>query len=247
MRMDLLNTQVDNLSMEEALDEIERLIALNKNAYVVTPNVDHIVQLERGGKLCDVYAQADLIVTDGKPLIWISKLYGTPIKEKISGSDLFPLLCQRAAQKGYKLFFLGAAEGVAAKAAQKLTAKFPGLQVVGTYSPPMGFERDSQELTKIQTMIKEARPHILIVGLGCPKQEYFIYDNREQLGVPVSLGLGASLDFEAGNVKRAPKWMSDHGLEWLYRAMSEPKRLAKRYLVDAVEIAPIVWKYRKRK
>lgn len=247
MRMDFLNTQVDNLTMDETLDRIEQLISLNKNAYVVTPNVDHIVQLERGGELCEVYQEADLILTDGKPLIWISKLYGTPIKEKISGSDLFPLLCQRAAQKGYKMFFLGAAEGVAAKAAENLTAKYPGLQVVGTYSPPFGFEKNNDELVKIYDMIKNAQPHILVVGLGCPKQEKFIYNHRDALGVPISLGLGASLDFEAGNIKRAPKWMSDHGLEWLYRAVSEPKRLAKRYIVDAIEIAPIVWKYRKRK
>ncbi len=247
MRMDFLNTQVDNLTMEQTLDEIERLIALNKNAYVVTPNVDHIVQLERGGVLCNIYKDADLILTDGKPLIWISKLYGTPIVEKISGSDLFPLLCQRAAEKGYKMFFLGAAEGVAAKAAENLTAKYPGLQVVGTYSPPVGFEKNSREMAKIEEMIKTAAPHILVVGLGCPKQEKFIYNNRERLGVPIALGLGASLDFEAGNIKRAPKWMSDHGMEWLYRAVSEPKRLAKRYLTDAVEIAPIVWKYRKGK
>ena len=247
MRMEFLNTQVDNLTMDETLDRIEQLISLNKNAYVVTPNVDHIVQLERGGELCDIYQEADLILTDGKPLIWISKLYGTPIKEKISGSDLFPLLCQRAAQKGYKMFFLGAAEGVAAKAAENLTAKYPGLQVVGTYSPPFGFEKNNDELVKIYDMIKNAQPHILVVGLGCPKQEKFIYNHREALCVPISLGLGASLDFEAGNIKRAPKWMSDHGLEWLYRAVSEPKRLAKRYIVDAIEIAPIVWKYRKRK
>lgn len=247
MRMDFLNTRVDNLTMNEALTRIEELIALDKNAYVVTPNVDHIVQLEHGGELCQIYQQADLILTDGKPLIWISKLYGTPIKEKISGSDLFPLLCQRAAQKGYRMFFLGAAPGVAAKAAENLTAKYPGLEVVGVCSPPVGFEDDSEEMAKIEKMIKAAKPHILVVGLGCPKQEKFIFRNRDRLGVPISLGLGASLDFEAGNIKRAPKWMSDHGLEWLYRAASEPKRLAKRYIVDAVEIAPIVWKYRKGK
>lgn len=247
MRMDFLNTQVDNLTMDEALAAIDRLIAENKNAYVVTPNVDHIVQLERGGVLCDIYAGADLILTDGKPLIWISKLYGTPIKEKISGSDLFPLLCAMAAQKGYRMFFLGAAEGVAAKAAENLTAKYPGLQVVGTYSPPVGFEDNKEQMAQIEEMIKAAAPHILVVGLGCPKQERFIFNNKDRLGVPISLGLGASLDFEAGSIKRAPKWMSDHGLEWLYRAVSEPKRLAKRYIVDAVEIAPIVWKYRKRK
>ncbi len=241
-----MNTEIDNLTMNEAIDAIDRLIQLNKCSYVVTPNVDHLVQLERGGELCEVYKNADLILADGKPLIWISKYYGTPIKEKISGSDLFPLLCQMATQKDYKMFFLGAAEGVAAKAAENLKIKFPGLQVVGTYSPPMNFEKNPEEMEKILQMIHEAKPHILIVGLGCPKQELFILHNREKLNVPVSLGLGASLDFEAGNVKRAPKWMSNHGLEWLYRIFQDPKRLIKRYLVDDLKILPMVRKYKKK-
>ena len=110
--------------------------------------------------------------------------------------------------------------------------KYKGLNVVGAYSPPYGFEKDEMEMAKIEKMIKDANPHILIVGLGCPKQELFIFHNKERLGVPVSLGLGASLDFEAGNIKRAPKWMANHGLEWLFRITQDPKRLAKRYLVD---------------
>ena len=243
-RMKFMNTEVDNLTMEEALQEIDKLIKQNKNAYVVTPNVDHIVQLERGGELCEVYKNADLILTDGKPLIWISKWYGTPIKEKISGSDLFPQLCALAAEKGYRMYFLGAAEGVAAKAAENLMKRFPGLQVVGTYSPPFGFEKDEAEMEKIKRQIKEVAPHILIVGLGCPKQELFILHHKDELGVPLSLGLGASLDFEAENIKRAPKWMADHGLEWLFRITQDPKRMAKRYLVDDRKILKLVIKYR---
>lgn len=243
-RMKFMNTEVDNLTMDETLVEIDKLIQENKNAYVVTPNVDHIVQLERGGELCKAYKDADLILTDGKPLIWISKWYGTPIKEKISGSDLFPLLCKMAAEKGYTMYFLGAAEGVAAKAAENLMKKYKGLNVVGTYSPPYGFEKDEVELAKIEKMINEVHPHILIVGLGCPKQELFILHNKDRLGVPLSLGLGASLDFEAGNIKRAPKWMADHGLEWLFRITQDPKRMAKRYLVDDLLILELAIKYR---
>lgn len=244
-RMKFMNTEIDNLTMKEALCKIDCLIRQNKNAYVVTPNVDHIVQLEEGGELCEVYEHADLILTDGKPLMWIAKWYKTPIKEKISGSDLFPLLCGLAARRGYKMFFLGAAEGVAAKAAENLKKRYPGLNVVGTYSPPFGFEKDENEMTKIEDMIHQAAPHILIVGLGCPKQEKFIYHNREKLGVPISLGLGASLDFEAGNVKRAPKWMSNCGLEWVYRITQDPKRMAKRYYND-FKIVKIAAKYRKK-
>lgn len=245
-RMKFMNIEIDNLTMKEALIRIDELIRENHNAYVVTPNVDHLVQLERGSQLSDVYKNADLILTDGKPLVWISRWYKTPIKEKVSGSDLFPRLCYLASKKGYRMYFLGAAEGVAAKAAENLKKRFPGLQVAGTYSPPFGFEKDEDEMRKIKAQIKEADPHILIVGLGCPKQEFFIYNNKDELGVPVSLGLGASLDFEAGNKKRAPKWMADLGLEWMYRMLQEPGRLVKRYLVDDMKIIGMAIKYWKK-
>lgn len=247
MRMDFLNTRVDNLTMEEALVKTQKLIEENKTAYVVTPNVDHIVVMEKDEEFSKLYREADLILTDGKPLIWISKLYGTPIKEKISGSDFFPELCGLAAKQGYSIFILGAAEGIAAKAAKNLQKKYPGLQIAGTYSPPFAFEENEEELQKIQDMIRAANPTILAVSLGSPKGEKFIYRHKDAYGVPLSISIGATIDFEAGNVKRAPKWMSDHGLEWLYRMTKEPKRLAKRYVVDAVEILPIAWKYRKGK
>lgn len=244
-RIKFMNTEIDNLTMQQALEEIDRLIKEKKCAYVVTPNVDHIVQLETNKELQEVYANASLILTDGKPLLWIAKWYGTPIKEKISGSDLFPLLCKMSAKKNYTMFFLGAAEGVAAKAAENLSKRYKGLQVVGTYSPPYGFEKNQVEMEKIKTMIQEAAPDILIVGLGCPKQEKFMYHHCKTIGVPISLGLGASFDFEAGNIKRAPKWMADHGLEWLFRITQDPRRMAKRYLVDDRKIFGLAIKYRK--
>ena len=145
-RIKFMNTEIDNLTMQEALKEIDKLIKERKCAYVVTPNVDHIVQLETNKELQAVYANASLILTDGKPLLWIAKWYGTPIKEKISGSDLFPLLCKMAAEKKYTMYFLGAAEGVAAKAADNLMKRYKGLQVVGTYSPPSGSENDQTEM-----------------------------------------------------------------------------------------------------
>lgn len=243
-RIKFMNIEIDNLTMEETLEAINSLIQQKKNAYVVTPNVDHLVKIENGSELIKAYEGADLILTDGKPLLWIAKWYNTPIKEKISGSDLFPKLCKLAADKGYTMFFLGAGEGVAIKAAKNLEKKFKGLRVVGTYSPPFGFEKNINELDKIEKIIKGKKPDILIVGLGCPKQELFIYNNRERLNVPISLGLGASLDFEAGNIKRAPKWMSNFGLEWLFRITQDPKRLAKRYLVDDRKIIKMALKYK---
>lgn len=243
-RIKFMNTEIDNLTMKETLDEIDKLILKNDKSYVVTPNVDHIVQLETDVELKNIYRDASLILADGKPLLWISKWYKTPIKEKISGSDLFPLLCEMAAKKGYSMFFLGAAEGVAAKAAENLKKKYNGLKIVGTYSPPYGFEKDEIESEKIIDMVKEAHPDILILGLGSPKQEKFVYHYCKDLGVPISLGLGASLDFEAGNIRRAPKWMSDHGLEWLYRLIKEPKRMFKRYIIDDCKIVKLIIKYK---
>lgn len=243
-RIKFMNTDIDNLTMAETLNEIEKLIQKKNCSYVVTPNVDHIVRLEKDEELQKVYKNASLILTDGKPLIWISKWYKTPIKEKISGSDLFPRVCQLAANKNYTMYLLGAAEGVADTAARNLMKKYPGLNIVGTYSPPFGFEKNEQEMNKIKTQIQDVHPDILIVGLGCPKQEKFMYYHCKELGVPISFGLGASIDFEAGNIKRAPKWMSNHGLEWLYRFSKQPKRLFKRYFVDDLKIIQVARKYR---
>ncbi|MBE5881057.1 MAG: WecB/TagA/CpsF family glycosyltransferase [Lachnospiraceae bacterium] len=244
-RMQFMNTEVDNITMQEALDAIENLIGQKKNAYVVTPNVDHIIKLEHDKEFKEVYDNADLILVDGKPLLWFAKWYKTPIVEKISGSDLFPKVCEMAAKKNFTMFFFGAAEGVADKAAENLKKKYSGLQVVGTYSPPLGFEKKPEELQKAINLVRQASPDILIAALGSPKQEKFVYKYRDELQVPVSLGLGASIDFEAGNVKRAPKWMSNAGLEWFYRLLKEPKRMFKRYIIDDMKIFKLAVKYKK--
>ena len=242
-RMRFLNTEVDNLTMEAAICKINELIVNKKPSYVVTPNVDHIVKLEEDKEFQEVYKSADLILTDGMPLIWISKLKKKPIKEKVSGSDLFPKVCKMAADKGYKVFLLGAAEGVADKAADNLRKKYEGLNIIGTYSPSYGFENKEDEIKHIIRIINDIKPDILAVGLGAPKQEKFLYKYRNKLNVPISLAIGATIDFEAGNVSRAPKWMQNSGLEWFYRLLKEPKRMFKRYLVDDIKIIKIVKKY----
>lgn len=242
-RMKFLNTEIDNLTMMEAIQKIEQLILNKKPSYVVTPNVDHIVKLETDKEFQKVYKEADLILTDGMPLIWISKIKKTPIKEKVSGSDLFPEVCKLSANKGYKVFLLGAAKGIAIKAAENLKLKYDGLNIVGTYSPSYGFENNEDEIEQIIEMINEVKPDVLAVGLGAPKQEKFLYKFRNRLNVPVSLAIGASIDFEAGNINRAPKWMQRLGLEWSYRLIKEPKRMFKRYLVDDLKIFKIILKY----
>lgn len=242
-RIKFLNTEVDNLTIEEAINSIDNLIQNKKPSYVVTPNVDHIVKLEEDLEFKQVYKNAALILTDGMPLVWISKLKGHKIKEKVSGSDLFPRVCELAATKGYKIFLLGAAEGIAAKAADNLKRKYKNLNVVGTYSPSYGFEKNEEEIKYIIDLISKDKPDILAVGLGAPKQEKFLYKYNKKLNVPVSLAIGASIDFEAENIKRAPKWMQNIGLEWFYRLCKEPKRMYKRYLVDDIKIVKLVIKY----
>ncbi|WP_084108923.1 WecB/TagA/CpsF family glycosyltransferase [Clostridium cavendishii] len=241
--MNFLNTKIDNVTMEESLRIIDDFIHDGKYHYVVTPNVDHIVKLEEDNEFKLVYENADLILTDGMPLIWISKLKKKPIKEKVSGSDLFPNICKLAAEKGYKVFLLGAAEGVAKNAASKLMERYKGLKIVGTYSPKYGFEKSVDEIKRIISIVNEAKPDILAVGLGAPKQEKFIYTYENQLKVPVSLAIGAAIDFEAGNMKRSPRWMQKSGLEWFYRLMKEPKRMFKRYIIDDMKIIKILAKY----
>ena len=244
-RINFLNTYVDNLTMQEAVDKAEQLIAQDGCSYVVTPNLDHIVILEDDQEFAEVYSNADLVLADGKPLIWISKLLKNPIKEKISGSDFFPHMCEMCANKGFSIFILGAAEGVAEKAAENLCKKYQGLKIVGTYSPPFGFEKNENELKVIESLIRNARPDVLAVSLGSPKGEKFIYKHLKEYGVSLGISIGATIDFEAGNVKRAPKWMADSGLEWLFRITQDPNRLVKRYWNDAIKIIPIIRKYRK--
>lgn len=243
-RIKFLNTEVDNLTMDEAVQRVDELVHLGRPSYVVTPNLDHICLLEKDTEFAEVYKNADLILTDGKPLIWISKLRKQPIKQKISGSDFFPKVCEMAAKEGYGIYILGAAEGVADKAAKNLINRFHNLSIVGTYSPSYGFEKSKDEIEKIMNLVREAKPDILAVSLGSPKGEKFIYKYLMDMKVPVSMSIGATIDFEAGNVKRAPKWMSEHGLEWLFRISQDPKRMIQRYARDAKEIIPIMMRYK---
>ena len=232
MKQNIFNIMIDNITMNECIEKIDKLINDGKYHYVVTPNVDHIVKLQNDSYFLNVYKEADMVLTDGMPLIWYSKLIGNPIIEKISGSDLFPKVCELSASKGYRIFLLGAAEGIAEIAKRNLQSKYNGLKIVGTYSPEYGFENDFNKINEIINMINHYKPDILAVGLGAPKQEKFIYRYKDKLKVPISLAIGATIDFEAGNIKRAPKWMRNIGMEWFYRLIKEPKRMYKRYIVD---------------
>lgn len=241
----LLNTYISNMDVDETLSAIENMISTGEKNYVVAINVDVVIKIEEDSYLKEITDSADMVLVDGKPLVWISKLYKRPVKAKISGSDLVPLLCEKAAQKGYSIFIIGGKEGVAKQAKYNLEKNLPGIKIVGTYAPPLGFEKNMSELNHINNIISEVHPDLLIACFGCPKQEKWIYENYQKYDAKVSICAGATVDFLAGNVKRAPKWMSNHGLEWFYRFTKEPKRMFKRYFVDDMKIAKLVWKYRR--
>lgn len=243
-KQSLLNTNINNLTMSETIEEIENMISSNKKSYVVAINVDVVMKIENDSYLKEIVDKADLVLVDGQPLVWISKHHGKPLKSKISGSDLVPLLCEVAAQKKYSVFIIGGKEGIAEQAKKRLENKLKGINIVGTYAPPIGFEKDNIELTKINKMISEAKPDLLIACFGCPKQEKWIYENINKYDAKVSICAGATVDFLAGNVKRAPKWMSNHGLEWFYRFLQEPNRMFKRYFIDDVRIIKLIKKYK---
>ncbi len=227
----IAGVRIDDLDFDDVVEAIVAHAARGSvPAYVVTPNAHHVGLLQRDALLREIYEHAFLVVPDGVPLLWAAALLGMHLPERVNGTDLFEALCARAAQEGLRVFLLGGREGAAAAAAARLSARNPMLDICGISCPPMNFEKRPDDCKRILAAINAARPHILFVGLGAPKQEYWMYRNREQLDVPVSLGIGVSFELVGGIVPRAPRWMQRTGLEWLYRLCAEPGRLWKRYI-----------------
>src|ERR1035438_6824570 len=231
-RVDILGTRVDNVSMAESLGRIATAVESDVYAYAVTPNVDHVMRLRRDGYFRKIYESADLVVPDGVPLVWASRLLGKSLKERVNGTDLFENACELAAERGYKLYLLGGNPGAAMKAGACLRIKYPTLRIVGSLCPEFGFDEDPSQNSKIQDQIRQSGADILFVGLGAPKQEQWIYQYARGSGVRFAVGIGISFSFVAGELSRAPVWMQRSGLEWLWRLISEPRRLWKRYLVE---------------
>jgi N-acetylglucosaminyldiphosphoundecaprenol N-acetyl-beta-D-mannosaminyltransferase len=233
-RVRLLNVEIDNLTLKELLESIRF------GGFVITPNVDLIMKLQRNQAFFEAYQAADYRICDSQILMYVARFLGTPFREKICGSDLFPAFYRYYSDdRNMRIFLLGGAAGVAAQAQQKINAKVGREMIVAAHSPSFGFEQDPQECAAIIQRINESGATVLAVGLGAPKQELWITQHRHRLpNIKVFLAIGATINFEAGSVTRAPQWLSDVGLEWLYRLMCEPKRLWKRYLGDAI---PFFW------
>jgi N-acetylglucosaminyldiphosphoundecaprenol N-acetyl-beta-D-mannosaminyltransferase len=236
-RVELFGVSIDPLRMDQAVGQIFAWVAEPgpRCQYVVTPNVDHIVMLQEHAGLQAAYEDAGLVLADGTPVLWSSRLLRQPLPQRVAGSDLVPSLFDATSdERPLRVYLLGAAPGVAERAAANIRRRWPAVDVVGTYSPPLGFEHSASETDAILARVADARPDVLVVGLGAPKQELWVHRHREQLPAKVALCVGATIDFLAGERTRAPLWMRHAGLEWLYRVASEPKRLAVRYARDAI-------------
>lgn len=231
----LMNVYVNNLTMMESVNRIHDMIREKQTSYVVEVNVDVVMKMEKDPYLKKISDEADLTLVDGQPLVWISKMKGnTPIREKISGSDLVPELLDELSRENRSVFILGGLGDTAKKAAKKVKKHYPGMSIAGTYAPPLGFEKDAKEIEKINHLVAKTHPDLLLACFGCPKQEKWIYENYKKCGAIVSVCAGATVDFLAGNIKRAPRWISQCGLEWFYRFLKEPRRLFKRYFIDDI-------------
>jgi N-acetylglucosaminyldiphosphoundecaprenol N-acetyl-beta-D-mannosaminyltransferase len=227
----ILGVPFDQVTIGEAVQIIGQMIESRRPHYVVTPNVDFLVQAMGDAALHRILFNADLVVCDGMPLVWASRWMGNPLPERVAGADLVPRLIEVAEQKGHRLFLLGATPEANEQAVANLRRSHPRLVVAGYYSPPFRplLEMNHEE---IAARIREAKPDLLLVCFGCPKQEKWIAMNYRSLGVPVVMGVGATIDFLAGRVRRAPKLMQQTGTEWVFRLAQEPRRLFRRYLMD---------------
>lgn len=238
-QVEILNIAIDNISVSDFLAQLQQGV-------VFTPNVDHLMKLQKDEDFVKAYDKADFRVCDSQVLLMASKFLGRPIQAKISGSDLFPLFCEHHRHnENIKIFLLGGAEGVAAQAQTRINARIGREIIVQSHSPSFGFEKNEDECQRILDMIRQSPANVLVVGVGAPKQEKWIAKYKDQLpSIDIFMAVGAAIDFEAGNKPRAPELISKLGLEWLYRLASEPKRLWKRYLLDDFPFLWLIFKER---
>ncbi len=230
-RVHLGGIAIDQLNFDEAVDRIREFLIDGRSHQVVTANLDFLSIAERSSEFRSTINSADLAVADGMPLVWLSRLKGTPLPERVTGVELVDACCEIAAETGEGVFLMGAAPGVAQAAAAQLKQRYPTLRIAGAYTPPMGTMRRKETANLVKT-IRDAAPAFLFVALGAPRQDLWIRDHLAELNVPVAMGVGCTFDLLAGTSSRAPLWMQSAGLEWAYRLVREPRRLWRRYLMN---------------
>lgn len=228
--VELLGMQLARCSEQELLDTLFAALRAQRGGWLITANLDFLRRYSKDERMQMLYSQADLRVADGMPLVWAARLQGTPLPERIAGSSLIRPLARRAAAEGRRIYFLGGDGDTAEIAAQKLVGELPELSVAGWSSPWLPTEPDDAALEPTRQTLTEARPDIVLVALGSPKQEWLISKLRPALPACWFIGVGMSFSFTTGHMPRAPEWMQRYGLEWVHRLASEPRRLGKRYL-----------------
>lgn len=237
-RISLMGLGVDLFSEAEAVACIADALEHRRGGWVITPNLDQLRAFRRRAELRPMFDEADIVVPDGMPLVWASRLQGTPLPERVAGSELIWALTAEATLMDRTIFLLGAVPEAREMAEQRLRLHYPGVRIAGSYSPPLNFDcDDDEEIRRIDAMLARAQPDIVYVALGSPKQELVISRLRASFPSTWFLGIGISLSFIGGHVARAPDWMMRWGLEWLHRLGQEPRRLARRYLVQGLPFA----------
>lgn len=243
MKTQLLGISFEQATMSTAIAQILEAARQGQKGIIVTPNVDHIVLLQDDAEMRRIYNEALFRYADGMPIVWLSRFVNkNPLPERVAGSDLLIALCEKSAGTGLNLYFLGGNPGIADLAAKKMCQKYNGLNIVGTWCPPYGFENNPEETELIIADINSRHVDILFVGVGAPKQEKWADAHINRLQVGPVLCVGASFDFAAGTTKRAPLWIQKIGFEWVWRLASEPGRLWKRYLVRDSRFIPLAIK-----
>jgi N-acetylglucosaminyldiphosphoundecaprenol N-acetyl-beta-D-mannosaminyltransferase len=237
-RIRVFDTWVHAVDRQSAAERLRTFFEEGRPRQVVTVNLDFLRIAKTLPQFNQIINGADLAVPDGAPLVWIARYLGLKTRERVTGPDLIEACAALSAEHGYRMFLLGAGPGVAEQAAAVLEERFPGSQVCGTYSPPEHAYPFPAELDDdIVSRVRAARPDALFVAFGCPKQDLWIHAHREELGVPVSIGVGGSFNFLNGSVARAPEGFQRWGLEWVHRLYSEPRRLWRRYLLQDAPFA----------
>lgn len=233
----MLKSTVSILNIDILSITQKKLLRQLTSGILITPNVDHLIKLQKDKEFYEVYQQADWIICDSKILYLLSKLLKHPLPEAIPGSSFFTAFYEyHKDDPNCKIFLLGAGEGIAAKAMERINQKVGRNIVVGAHSPSYGFEKKPEECEELIKIVNESGANVLLVGVGAPKQEKWIMKYRDRMpGVDIFMGLGATIDFEAGTLKRAPIFWQKIGMEWLYRCLKEPKRLFKRYFIDDMQ------------
>ncbi len=231
-RIGILGVPINNLTLDEAVEILDLYIQEGSFRQIATANVDFLIKARQDNELMEVLHHCSIVLADGMPLIWASRLLGTPLRERATGADLVPRLVELAAARSYSIYLLGAEENHSRAAAEWIRKTHPKARLVGRYSPPLA-DLEEMDHEYILRSIEQARPDILLVAFGNPKQEKWLAMHRHRLRVPVCVGVGASLNFLSGAHRRAPLWMQNCGLEWLHRLSREPMRLAPRYVSNA--------------